>query len=123
MSKMVIYDPAMCCSTGMCGPSIDPELMRVATLLSNYKKKGVDVERHNLAQSPQAFVSNETISALLKSEGVEALPATVVDGKIVKTKSYPTNEEFTLWLGVSLAPSVLGKPIKRKCNCGPSGCC
>ena len=23
MKKMVIYDPAMCCSTGVCGPSVD----------------------------------------------------------------------------------------------------
>ncbi len=29
MSVIEIFDPAMCCSTGVCGPSIDTELMRV----------------------------------------------------------------------------------------------
>ena len=119
MSKMVIYDPPMCCPTGMCGPSIDPELMRVATVLSNLKKRGVEIERYNLSQNPQAFVNNEAISELLKSEGADALPAAVVDGKIMKMKGYPTNEEFEQWLGVTLKPSVLGKPIRRKMQLRP----
>jgi hypothetical protein len=26
MAKMQVFDPAMCCSTGVCGPSVDPTL-------------------------------------------------------------------------------------------------
>lgn len=41
MKQVEIFDPAMCCSTGVCDPSIDPELLRVATVISNLKEKGI----------------------------------------------------------------------------------
>ena len=34
MKKIEIFDPAMCCSTGVCGPGVDPELLRMATMVS-----------------------------------------------------------------------------------------
>ena len=55
MKKMVIYDPAMCCPTGVCGPSVDKNLLRVATLLNRLEKRGIKVERHNLSDNPQAL--------------------------------------------------------------------
>jgi hypothetical protein len=94
MKKMVIFDPAMCCSTGVCGPSIDPELLRVATVLNNLKSRGIIVERYNLSNNPQAFVDNKEINEMLNSDGIDILPVTMVDGAVVKTKAYPTNEEF-----------------------------
>lgn len=94
MKKMVIYDPAMCCPTGVCGPSVDKNLLRVATLLSRLEKRDVKVERHNLSDNPQAFVDNGEINKLLMDEGIDVLPVTMVEGKVVKTKEYPTNEEF-----------------------------
>lgn len=39
MKKIEIFDPAMCCSTGVCGPSVNPELIRVAAVVENLKKK------------------------------------------------------------------------------------
>jgi hypothetical protein len=97
---MAIYDPPMCCPTGVCGPSVDPELIRVATVLNNLKKRGVFVERYGLSNTPRAFMVSAKISALLRKQGPGALPAIVVDGEIVKTGKYPTNEEFAAWLGV-----------------------
>jgi len=94
MKKMVIFDPAMCCSTGVCGPSVDKNLLRVATLLSRLEKQNIKVERHNLSDNPQAFVDNSEINKLLLDEGVDVLPVTMVEGKVVKTKEYPTTEEF-----------------------------
>ena len=55
MGKMEIYDPAMCCSTGVCGPSVNPELIRVASVIENLKKNGITVNRYNLSSNPQAF--------------------------------------------------------------------
>ena len=69
MKKMIIFDPAMCCSTGVCGPSVDPELLRVSTVINNLKNNGVLVERHNLASNPQIFVDNKTINEMLNNEG------------------------------------------------------
>lgn len=86
MKKMIIFDPAMCCSTGVCGPSVDPELLRVATIINRLKNNGILVERHNLTSNPQIFVDNKEINEILNKEGVEILPVTMVDGIIVKTK-------------------------------------
>lgn len=125
MSKMVIYDPAMCCSTGVCGPSVDPELLRIAAVIENLKKSGVDVERYNLSSEPQAFMRSEAVSNALNKDGAEALPIIMVDGKIVKTGSYPSNDEFSRLLGVKLENVKTGstKVKVNKCGCGPNGCC
>ena len=123
MSKMEIFEPAMCCSTGLCGPSIDPELLRVSTVISNLKKKGVEVARYNLSSEPQAFMDSQTISRLISEKGPESLPATVVDGKVVKTQAYPTNEEFAKWLNISIGSISGEKPNASARGCGPGCCC
>jgi hypothetical protein len=98
MRKMEIFDPAMCCATGVCGPSIDPELMRIATVINSLKEKGIIIKRHGLANEPQDFITNKVISDLLQKEGAEVLPVTLVDGVVAKIKAYPTNEEIEKWL-------------------------
>ena len=30
MTHLQVFDPPMCCSTGVCGPQVDPELPRFA---------------------------------------------------------------------------------------------
>lgn len=100
MKRMEIFDPAMCCSTGVCGPSVDNNLLRVSTLLNRLEKKGVKVERHNLSSNPKAFIDNKTINNMLIDGGVDILPITMVEGEVVKTKEYPTNEEFVKFLEI-----------------------
>lgn len=125
MSKLEIFDPAMCCSTGICGPSVNPELIRVSAVIQNLKKNGVDVKRHNLSSEPQAFTRNAAVSKELNAKGVKVLPITVVDGKIVKEAGYPTNREFAAFLGVNpdKIQSASPKTKARNFNCGPRGCC
>lgn len=118
MKKLAIYDPAMCCSTGVCGASVDPELLRVATVIESLKQNGADINRFNLSGQPNAFVENQLINEQLKQYGPEILPITLVDGQIAKTKGYPTNEEFAEWTGVALNI----KPKKSGCCC-EGGCC
>lgn len=113
MKYMSIFDPAMCCPTGVCGPGVDPELLRVATVISQLREQGVQLERFNLAQQPQAFIANSLVSAALDKEGVEVLPITIVNGDIVKTKAYPTNEEFATWCGVGKVLVPLSLPGNR----------
>lgn len=123
MKKMIIFEPAMCCATGVCGPSIDPELLRVSTVLSNLKRKGIIVERYNLSGNPQIFVDNKEINSILNNDGVEVLPVTMVDGIVVKTKAYPTDEEFCNLLG--LPRDFLTARVKRTsggCCCGNGRC-
>lgn len=125
MKKMIIFDPAMCCSTGVCGPGVDPELLRVSTVLNHLKNNGVLVERYNLSNNPQAFVDNKVINELLNSEGIDILPVIMIDGKVVKTKGYPTNEEFCSLLEISesyLKANIQLKTKSSECGC-KGGCC
>ncbi|KUO76895.1 MAG: transcriptional regulator [Clostridia bacterium BRH_c25] len=123
MKKMIIFEPAMCCSSGVCGPAVDPELLRVSTVINNLKNKGILVERYNLSGNPQIFVDNKEINNMLNSDGVEAFPVTMVDGIVAKTKAYPTDEEFCKLLG--LPEDFLKAKVKRasKGCCGGDGCC
>ena len=78
MSKLQVFDPAMCCSTGVCGPSVDPALPRFAADLEWLKSKGLEVERYNLAQEIAAFTSNPVVKAALNSQGTKCLPLRTV---------------------------------------------
>ena len=49
MKRMSIYEPAMCCDTGVCGVNVDPELVRISTVINNLKKNGITIERYNLS--------------------------------------------------------------------------
>ncbi|MFL0252575.1 arsenite efflux transporter metallochaperone ArsD [Clostridium neuense] len=120
MSKIEIFDPAMCCSTGVCGPSINKELLRVATAINNMVKKGAKVTRHNLSSEPQAFIDNKKVNEYLNSRGAEILPITLVDGEVKKLKKYPTNEEFAQWSGFS-KDDISNITIKKPKSCGHKG--
>lgn len=102
MKTIEIFDPAMCCSTGLCGPNINPDLMRVAASVEYIKRQGVTITRHNLRDEPQAYVDNQVINEYLTQEGADGLPVTLVDGVIAVTKTYPTSSQFTEWTGVNL---------------------
>lgn len=104
MKKMQVFEPAMCCSTGVCGPSVDPALVRFAGDMEWLKRSGIAVERHNLSQQPQAFVTSELVRATMADKGVEALPLTIVDGQVAYMGVYPTRAELAERFGLSLAP-------------------
>lgn len=123
MKKMKIFEPAMCCSTGLCSVGVDTELLRISTVLETLKKKGMNIDRFNLNSAPAEFITDQTINAYINEKGTEGLPAVMVDGKIVITGRYPTNEEFTKLL--DLPEDVLGKQNKTASGgcCCEGGCC
>lgn len=126
MSKIEIFDPAMCCSTGVCGPSIDKELLRVSAIINNLTKKGAHIVRHNLTSEPQAFIDNQKVNELLNSKGVDVLPITFVDGGLVKTNAHLTNAEFAKYSGLSkeaIVEIALNKDKKEGGCCCKGGCC
>ena len=100
MTKFTVYDPPMCCSTGICGPAVDPVLPRIAADLDWLKRQGVAVERFNLAQQPQAFASNPTVTAALREFGNDCLPLIVVDGQVVSRGVYPERAELVRLAGL-----------------------
>ncbi|API89756.1 arsenite efflux transporter metallochaperone ArsD [Desemzia sp. C1] len=107
MKKLILYEPAMCCSTGVCGPSIDKDLIRVTSVIKELKKvEGVQAVRYNLSNNPNSFVRNSKVSEMLQEKGMEVLPITVVNDEIVKTNSYPSNKEIESYLDVPIGTSV-----------------
>ncbi|MCB2298208.1 arsenite efflux transporter metallochaperone ArsD [Clostridium tagluense] len=131
MKKMQIFEKAMCCSTGLCGVGVDPELLRVSTVLNALKKNGVEVQRFNLSSSPQEFVDNKVVNNFIKEKGIDDLPVTILEGEIVLVGRYPTNEELMKFLNVEV--SFLGQkpksfkikaaPKSGGCGCGNGDCC
>ena len=93
-NKFIIYDPPMCCSTGVCGPNPDQALINLQDTLEKVRKMGAEVERYLITQSPRAFRDNPEIIKLIQEKQLKALPITTCDGKVVKTGAYPTFEEF-----------------------------
>jgi AhpD family alkylhydroperoxidase len=102
MARLQVFDPAMCCSTGVCGPQVDPQLPRFAADLEWLRSQGVEVERYNLAQQPRVFVETEVVKQTLKAEGEKCLPLVLVDGDIVSRGSYPSREELAALSGVEI---------------------
>jgi hypothetical protein len=122
MSKVQIYDKPMCCSTGICGPQVDPVLPRFASDLEWLKSQGHQVARFNLAQQPQEFTTNEQVQQLLESEGMDCLPLVLVDDRVISRSEYPSRENLALWTGTTLKPA--GLPIAADGGCGGgTDCC
>jgi len=122
--KIEIYDPAMCCSSGVCGASVDPELVRIQETLRQIQKQAPDVTvvRYGLSSDPQAFVANSVVAELLKSAGPECLPLAFVDGKLVSQGDYPGNDQLHEILKQAGIEVALGEKKKKTCGCR-SGCC
>ncbi|MGJ9382594.1 arsenite efflux transporter metallochaperone ArsD [Salipaludibacillus sp. CF4.18] len=113
MKKIEIYDPAMCCDTGVCGPTVDPELTKLATAIYSLNKKGYPVTRYNLANDPAAFAENEVVNGVLHDKGPDALPIVLVDGEVYKIGEYPSNDEFSVWFNIDENELSIKKPKVR----------
>ena len=144
MKTIQVYDKPMCCSTGVCGPQVDPVLPRFAADLAWLKAQGHQVDRYNLAQQPQVFMENSEVHQLLATQGTDCLPLILVNGRIVSRRAYPSRETLSLWTGTGLsapASSCCGDPSKDAsqsccaaeeqskvaagagCGCAETGCC
>ncbi|MGA7181293.1 MAG: arsenite efflux transporter metallochaperone ArsD [Thiobacillaceae bacterium] len=124
MKKLEVFDPAMCCSTGVCGVDVDPVLAQFAVDLKWVEEQGVSVQRHNLGQEPQAFAANPGIVKEMEA-GMDRLPVLVVDGSIVSTGRYPSRVQLAQVLGLpgdGPGKKLIG--IAAAPCCSPkSGCC
>lgn len=123
--KIEIFDPAMCCASGICGPSVDPELVRIQEAVRQIRKQApeVQVARYGLASEPQAFVANGQVAELLKNEGPEGLPLVFVDGTLLCKGRYPANGELeTVLRQAGFEVSLAGDGQKSPCSC-VTGCC
>ncbi|MBG9986919.1 arsenite efflux transporter metallochaperone ArsD [Facklamia sp. DSM 111018] len=102
--KLELFEPAMCCETGICGPSFDKNLIEIANIFNQLKSsESVQANRYNLSQSPQAFVENGVAIDLIHKNGKKILPITIVNGEVVKTGAYPSPKEFQEYTGINFS--------------------
>ena len=111
-NKIQVFDPPMCCSTGVCGPSVDPALVRFASDLEYVKKLGAEIERYNLSQQPQMFVGNPLVKGAL-DEDENCLPLIIVDGKIVSKGKYPPRDVLASYVGIEVAKSMCTEAVQE----------
>ena len=125
MKKLEIYEPAMCCSTGVCGVDVDPVLVQFVGDLQWLAEQGVEVTRLNLSQEPQAFASNPDVVKEMEA-GMDRLPIMVVDGHVVSTGIYLTRGQLAAKLGLAenqADPKPHIKIAETGCCKPSSGCC
>lgn len=116
--KLEVYDPAMCCSSGVCGPDVDPALVAFAADLKWLAEQGIAVRRYNLGQEPQAFAANPAVVKEMEA-GIDRLPVIVLDGRVIATGAYLSRGQLALKLGIEVAPAASAS----RCCSPNSGCC
>jgi hypothetical protein len=115
MATIQVFDPALCCSTGVCGVDVDQHLVSFSADVEWATQKGAQIERFNLAQQPLAFAENAAVKAFLVRSGQEALPLTLVDGEVALAGRYPHRNELARWAGIQ---GVIALPVQSSCCSG-----
>ncbi|WP_025323187.1 arsenite efflux transporter metallochaperone ArsD [Deferrisoma camini] len=121
---LYVYDPPLCCPTGVCGPSADPVLARFAANLRWLEQQGVQVVRKNLAQEPQAFAADPRVAEVLRTEGTEGLPLVLLAEREVSRGRYPDRRALAEALGLDPAEAGPVLEMAGTGGCDPTtGCC
>ena len=102
MSRIAIYDPPGCCSTGVCDPGLSDQMTQFASAIDTLIKSGHDVARFNMAAQPGAFVENSTVKSALDSDGLDCLPLVLLDDEIVSKGAYLNRSELGEKVGVEI---------------------
>jgi hypothetical protein len=121
MSKLEVFEPAMCCATGVCGVDVDPTLVQFSADVRWLAEHGVEVARHGLGRDAAAFAANPDVVRELHA-GMDRLPIVTVDGRVISVGVYPSRAQLIQKLGLKI--SAADKPhIKAgACSCKPGEC-
>jgi SAM-dependent methyltransferase len=119
-----VYEPALCCNTGVCGPDVDQALVEFTADLAHLVERGADIARHNLANDPMAFANDEAVRAFLHTAGSAGLPLVTVNGVTVVTGRYPSRAELERFAGLAAEFTELTMLSDDGGSCcGGGGCC
>jgi hypothetical protein len=120
MKGIQVFDPALCCSTGVCGADVDQALVSFSADMDWAKQNGIVIERFNLAREPRSFAENPAVKSFLDSSGPEGLPLILIDGAVVLAGRYPDRAELARWAGIT---DTVAERKTGNC-CGPeNNCC
>jgi arsenite-transporting ATPase len=122
MSKIEVFEPALCCATGVCGEDVDQQLVTFSADMDYIRSQGGDIARYNLASEPQAFATNGAATAFLHVSGSAGLPLILVDGVTAMTGRYPDRAQLANWAGLD-APSAAGISLGITETTTPTGGC
>jgi hypothetical protein len=92
--QIELFDPPLCCPTGLCGPTLDQTLLDVNEMVLTLKAEGIDVDRYQMASHPHIFLKHPEVMRLVRERGMAAFPVTVVAGRVIKIGAYPTRREL-----------------------------
>lgn len=122
MANIQIYDPALCCSTGVCGVEVDQNLVNFSADAAWAMQHGARIERFNLSQQPLAFAENAVVKGFLVRSGQEALPLILVDGEFALAGRYPNRGELARWAGIHVIPVAAQVEPASACCSGNKNC-
>ncbi|MCX6079985.1 MAG: arsenite efflux transporter metallochaperone ArsD [Chloroflexi bacterium] len=97
-----LFDPPMCCPSGLCGPALDQTLLDVNEMVMTLQRENLRVERYQLASHPNAYLGNPEVMKLVREKQMEALPIIVVRGRVIKVGAYASLAEIKAALGVAI---------------------
>ena len=122
MKTVTVFDKPMCCSSGVCGPSVDPVLVRFAEDVRWLTQQGVKITRHNPAQDAHAFLLDPVVREAMQGQGEAALPVVVVDGEEKSRRRYPERDELAAWAGIGQSNNQ-EDPHDKDAPCSGTECC
>ena len=102
MPRIEVFDPPMCCDSGVCGPEPDEQLSRFSADLDWLTQQGVEARRYNLMHEPAAFTANEYVKRIVDTTEGDGLPVVLLDGQVISEGEYPTRQHLAEVVGLSM---------------------
>lgn len=122
MTKITIYESAMCCSSGVCGPNPDKSLIDLQDTIEKIREMGCEVERFSITQHPKKFRENPAIIKLIQEHQIKALPVTTYEGQIFKVGTYPSLGELQGVISENKPIPAFTLPADEGCCSGKTHC-
>jgi arsenite-transporting ATPase len=110
LNRIQVFEPALCCATGVCGEDVDQELVTFSADMDFVRSRGGDVSRYNLASEPLVFAETAAVRGFLQVVGSKGLPLVLVDGVTALTGGYPDRAQLAEWAGVAAPVAAGGVP-------------
>lgn len=118
MSTVVLFDGQSCCSPVR---GRDESAQAVAQFVADaqwLQEQGVAARRVTISSDPEEFAGTPAVAELISAQGMNALPALTVDGKLVVSGRYPARAELAQWCGLGASEKVA-----QDAQAGAGTCC
>jgi hypothetical protein len=95
-NELVVFEGPMCCSSGICGPEPDKVLIELNESLKRLQKEfgNLKITRASLSSNARMFIETPKVLELVKKDGPDILPITMVNGKIISKQRYMKHDEM-----------------------------